>query len=137
MFVDKLDRPWLGTPFLLQGLLIENDDDIALLKAQCAFVFVDPARSTGEAAQQLAKAPPAPEPAPAALPPPAPSGVSKQLDTGSHNAPERLEAAPLLKIRGNKIIPDEDLVQARKVLDHTREMVSNVLADIRNRGDRC
>ena len=132
MFVDKLDRPWLGTSFMMQGLLIENEDDIAALKEQCTFVYVDPVRSTGAAALELAKVPaPSLVPPPPAAPP-APSGVSKLLEPGHRNAPERLEAAPLLKIRQNKIIPDEHLVQARKVLDHTREMVSNVLADIRN-----
>jgi len=39
MFVCELDRPWLGTPFLLEGLLIEDAEQIATLAALCEFVF--------------------------------------------------------------------------------------------------
>lgn len=41
MFVSSLDRPWIDTPFMLQGFLIENDDDIKLLRQYCEFVQVD------------------------------------------------------------------------------------------------
>lgn len=41
MFVSSLDRPWIDTPFMLQGFLIEGEDDIRLLKQYCEFVFVD------------------------------------------------------------------------------------------------
>ena len=48
MFVADLDRPWVDTPFLLQGFLIEDDEQIAALRAHCEYVMVDRARSTGE-----------------------------------------------------------------------------------------
>src|SRR6185437_14699298 len=48
MFVADLDRPWVDTPFLLQGFLIEDDEQIAALRAHCTFVMVDRARSTGD-----------------------------------------------------------------------------------------
>ena len=32
MFVSDLDRPWIETPFLLQGFVIENDAEIATLR---------------------------------------------------------------------------------------------------------
>jgi HD-GYP domain-containing protein (c-di-GMP phosphodiesterase class II) len=48
MFVADLDRPWTDTPFLLQGFLIEDEDQIRLLKQQCQFVIVDRARSIGD-----------------------------------------------------------------------------------------
>ncbi len=41
MYVCRLDREWEGTPFLLQGVLIEGDDDIAQLAACCSEVYVD------------------------------------------------------------------------------------------------
>ena len=46
MFVSSLDRPWIDTPFMLQGFLIANNDDIQLLKKHCEFVQVDWKRST-------------------------------------------------------------------------------------------
>lgn len=42
MYVYELDRPWLDTPYLLQGFLIDSEDDIATLKQYCAHVFIDP-----------------------------------------------------------------------------------------------
>ena len=48
MFVCELDRPWLGTPFLLEGVLIENDDQIRQMKGLCEFVYVDHTFSTGK-----------------------------------------------------------------------------------------
>ena len=47
MFVAELDRPWLDTPFLFQGFLIETDDQIAELRLFCQYVLVDPLRSIG------------------------------------------------------------------------------------------
>lgn len=47
MFIAELDRPWPGTPFLLQGFLIESAEQIAQLQALCRFVGVDRRRSTG------------------------------------------------------------------------------------------
>jgi HD-GYP domain-containing protein (c-di-GMP phosphodiesterase class II) len=48
MYVCELDRPWLGTPFLLEGILIEDDAQIATLKTLCEFVYVDYTLSIGE-----------------------------------------------------------------------------------------
>jgi HD-GYP domain-containing protein (c-di-GMP phosphodiesterase class II) len=44
MYVAELDRPWLGTPFLVQGFHIKDDADIEKLAAHCRFVLVDPRR---------------------------------------------------------------------------------------------
>jgi len=57
MYVTDLDRPWLDTPFLLQGLLIENDEQIGQLQKYCKFVLIDWNRS----AQELQAAKPASE----------------------------------------------------------------------------
>lgn len=41
MYVSKLDRPWLETPFLFQGFYITSRDDINELQRHCEFVYVD------------------------------------------------------------------------------------------------
>lgn len=41
MHIANLDRPWLDTPFLLQGFIIEKEDDIKALQQHCKFVFID------------------------------------------------------------------------------------------------
>ena len=45
MFIADLDRPWIDTPFLLQGFLVEDDVQLAQLRRYCKFVLVDPKRS--------------------------------------------------------------------------------------------
>jgi HD-GYP domain-containing protein (c-di-GMP phosphodiesterase class II) len=46
MFVADLDRPWLDTPFALQGFLISEAQEIEALRRLCRHVFIDPIRST-------------------------------------------------------------------------------------------
>ncbi len=45
MYVSSLDRPWVGTPFPLQGFYIRNEDDIRRLHQYCEFVTVDTLKS--------------------------------------------------------------------------------------------
>lgn len=47
MFVSELDRPWLDTPFLLEGVLIEEQEEIDTLVNLCEFVYVDLSLSVG------------------------------------------------------------------------------------------
>ena len=87
MFVADLDRPWVDTPFLLQGFLIEDDDQIAALRTHCEYVVIDRARSTGdqfqapsaaEIARKNAAAPP-PQSPPRPAPPPEPRAIPNEL----------------------------------------------------------
>lgn len=45
MFVSELDRPWLDTPFLLQGFLIEDEATLGQLRQICRHVTIDIDRS--------------------------------------------------------------------------------------------
>lgn len=47
MFVAELDRPWLDSPFLLQGFLVETPEQVAKLRELCNFVAIDRSRSVG------------------------------------------------------------------------------------------
>jgi HD-GYP domain-containing protein (c-di-GMP phosphodiesterase class II) len=53
MFVAELDRPWLGTPFPLQGVLISNPSQIELISSLCYTVKVDPRHSVGDCYENL------------------------------------------------------------------------------------
>lgn len=46
MAVVELDRPWIDTPFLLQGFTISNPSDIRALKEHCDYVYIDPNNSS-------------------------------------------------------------------------------------------
>ena len=45
MFVSKLDRPWIDTPFIFQGFRIQSPDEIIELQQECEFVFIDKKKS--------------------------------------------------------------------------------------------
>ncbi len=47
MYVAELDRPWEGTPFMLQGFVLEDEADIEALKSLCQFVYIDRTKSIG------------------------------------------------------------------------------------------
>lgn len=49
MFISELDRPWLESPFMLQGFLIEDEATLTQVRQLCRFVYVDRARSVGDA----------------------------------------------------------------------------------------
>ncbi len=99
MFVADLDRPWIDTPFLLQGFLIEDNHQIAELQRVCEFVVVDRARSAGDEFRRGDKAP-----APGGR---AASGAPsiRLAETGASDAPsgaahEREPPAPAADRRG-------------------------------------
>ena len=41
MYVCELDRPWLETPYPLQGFFLDTDADIQGLLSYCKFVYID------------------------------------------------------------------------------------------------
>jgi HD-GYP domain-containing protein (c-di-GMP phosphodiesterase class II) len=45
MYVSALDRPWLETPFLMQGFLLQSREDIERVREYCKYVYVDKIRS--------------------------------------------------------------------------------------------
>ena len=45
MYVSRLDRDWVGTPFPFQGFEIKSNEDIELLAAYCTSVFIDVQKS--------------------------------------------------------------------------------------------
>lgn len=45
MFVSELDRPWVQTPFLLQGFLLVEELDLQTLRGLVKEVVIDPSRS--------------------------------------------------------------------------------------------
>lgn len=44
MFVSELDRPWVDTPYMLQGRLIRSEKDVEQMAQFCEYVFIDELR---------------------------------------------------------------------------------------------
>jgi HD-GYP domain-containing protein (c-di-GMP phosphodiesterase class II) len=45
MYVARLDRPWVGTPFPIQGFHIKSHDEIRTLGNYCSYVYIDVVKS--------------------------------------------------------------------------------------------
>jgi HD-GYP domain-containing protein (c-di-GMP phosphodiesterase class II) len=56
MYVSNLDRPWIDTPFLLEGFLIKTEEDLSALSKYCTFVYIDTERGIG-ASEYIEEAP--------------------------------------------------------------------------------
>ncbi|MDX1593997.1 MAG: HD-GYP domain-containing protein [Gammaproteobacteria bacterium] len=53
MYVSRVDRPWLDTPFMFQGFRIRNDHDIDNLRRYCRHVYVDETKVEEKAPEPL------------------------------------------------------------------------------------
>lgn len=47
MYVSRLDRPWVDTPFLFQGFLVKGTKEIERTKKYCKHVYIDVERGKG------------------------------------------------------------------------------------------
>jgi len=45
MYVARLDRPWLESPFLFQGFVLDREEDLHKLQSLCEYVEIDPEQS--------------------------------------------------------------------------------------------
>ncbi|MEM8661325.1 MAG: HD-GYP domain-containing protein [Pseudomonadota bacterium] len=56
MYVSGLDRPWLETPFMIQGFCVEDTEQIEKVRRYCEHVFVDVTKSRDQAHPLLKQA---------------------------------------------------------------------------------
>ncbi|HLU60939.1 MAG TPA: HD-GYP domain-containing protein [Gammaproteobacteria bacterium] len=49
MYVAELDRPWIESPFLFQGFVVQTADELELLRETCRYVYVDDDRREEDA----------------------------------------------------------------------------------------
>lgn len=112
MYVTRLDRPWLETPFLFQGFTIQNAQDIAELQRHCRHVYIDIERG-----------------APA----------KRYLDT-PHTTPSRTDAdirricrsAPGMPVYPDTVSVEEELAPARDSHQEACDRIGNILDDVRS-----
>ena len=53
MYVSELDRPWIESPFIFQGFLITNDQELLQLNQCCNYVYVDVEKSKVDVPKRL------------------------------------------------------------------------------------
>jgi HD-GYP domain-containing protein (c-di-GMP phosphodiesterase class II) len=57
MYISDLDRPWTDTPFVFQGFVLKDDEQLQTLRKFCQFVMVDADLSEGGAAPVVGATP--------------------------------------------------------------------------------
>ncbi len=48
MYVSRLDRPWLETPFSIQGFTLESEEEVWRLQKYCRYVYIDTVKSANK-----------------------------------------------------------------------------------------
>lgn len=105
MYVCRLDRPWEGSPFGLQGFSIRSPDQIRALYDLCSYVYIDMLRSTDLR-----------DPPKGTLPPP----------------PTRPPIWPTRRIHyDDRVTIDDEVPHARRAHEQAEQLASKILDDVR------
>jgi hypothetical protein len=123
MYVSKLDRPWLETPFLFQGFYIEHQEVIDELRRYCSYVYVDVERS--DYTITLAAGPAAGE---------------AHLDQRSKNRRQHDEAAPIVTTSSpvgennadDTVLLKAELINARDTHEKAERVIEELFEKVRS-----
>jgi len=110
MYVSELDRPWLESPFLFQGFLVDTDEILEEVKTVCDFVFVDIELSAPDIKAQLQVL--------ASRPPPSVKITKTPVKTDN---PDEVDHQNYIK----------DLHRSRIIFDKTTQYINEALEDAR------
>jgi len=121
MYVNRLDRDWVGTPFPLQGFYITKNEQIALLRQYCQHVFVDTLREQMPSQVSRARAD-------GALP------ARRRIYTNSHNFAEESPSARKVNERAAEFaqqmiadVRNGQKLSAQSVQDAVEPIVQSIL----------
>jgi HD-GYP domain-containing protein (c-di-GMP phosphodiesterase class II) len=120
LYVLKLDRPWLDSPFEFQGFKIESDEQLQQLRQLCSNVYVE--LTQADADKLLSN--------PAALPARRRENPLKSLDEVSKNLNARLDSVP----ERDPVSLKSELTQAKKTYDEARKTVNQMFERLRRGG---
>ncbi len=127
LYVSRLDRPWIESPFLFQGFEVTTDEELAQLRSLCKTVHVE---VTAEEARELAEkartaigaaSPSGPEPAPGAIP------AVDLLEDLAANPAARRDKVPLK----DSVPLKTELTAARAAHTGAKQAVSQMLDRLR------
>ncbi|MGB5446623.1 MAG: HD-GYP domain-containing protein [Psychromonas sp.] len=124
MYVSDLDRPWLGTPFALQGFEITSTDEIELVSDVCEYVYVDVKRSKLNHYQPDRQI----------------GGNNNTTQNFSKHSIKRSYQTPVIKYREdqvfvNKYSVEEELENAGKAYHNTRKTVNQIINNFKTGRD--
>ncbi len=121
MFVSDLDRPWLGTPFPVQGFEVTSPEDIQLISDVCEFVFIDVKKS--KLNQHLEELETIPTPIPSKR-----KNIFKRIFKRSNGASTDNQQS--LSYEDKRSV-EEELENAGKAYQNTKATVNEILASFK------
>ena len=133
MYVTELDRPWLGTPFLLQGFLIEDRAQLVQLRQLCKAVLVDRRRSIGDQYAARSREKQAPRigvsgmSRPLIVEPPAPSLDSEFLSVARLLRERKvLSSAPRMRPAAHESRLETELMYSAPIIDDVQQTLAAI-----------
>lgn len=126
MHVIELDRPWLETDFLIQGFIIQRQDEIESLQRQCEFVYIEGIEHKLDVA---------PEPVPTK-----PGLLGRLLGTkptalqNAETSQPKKPARPTAQTRTvyiNKISTGQEILVAKDHYSAAKTVAKNIMEDLR------
>jgi HD-GYP domain-containing protein (c-di-GMP phosphodiesterase class II) len=118
LYVSRLDRPWIDSPFLFQGFEIDSDEQLTQLRSLCSNVFVE---INEEEVDDLLRQP---------LERAAPDPRMASLEEVSQNLNARLELVPAK----DPISLKSELMNAKGIYGEARRTVSALFDRLRRGG---
>ncbi len=122
MYVCELDRPWLETPFILQGFTIRSLEDIDEIAKHCEWVWIEQTDDAWQPAEERSQLSPSLQRGPA-WPPPAPGKQAMQQAQAAHTTARALTRSFMDDVRLGRAL------DVREVKATVSECVKSILRD--------
>ncbi|PCJ16166.1 MAG: diguanylate cyclase [Gammaproteobacteria bacterium] len=133
MYVSKLDRPWLETPFLMQGFLVKSQEQIRELQKFCQFLYIDEqlSESVGGTADHFKRSSTLRDKTAAS------SRASSFNPNKKYSREDLKKLFPnkSLRVYGSQSELHHELIPAKKIFSELSASVNHMMNDIRQ-GDR-
>lgn len=116
MYISELDHPWIESPFLFQGFLLRENEEIEQVQSTCKYVYVDTEKTPFEVTPRLEKISPANQ---------KPIKKKKRKATKI----DFTNTVTLKRAKFDKSAFTDKLITARKARDKTRSYIDSMLAE--------
>jgi len=117
MYISELDRPWVESPFLFQGFLIKDAEEIEQVISTCKYVYIDTEKTPSDVRIKLQ-----------VLSAKSQKPVQKKNKKITSKS-DFTNTVTLKKANFDKVTFTENLVRARKTRDETRSYIDTMLSN--------
>lgn len=116
MYISELDHPWIESPFLFQGFLLRENEEIQQVQSTCAYVYVDTEKTPVELTHNLQTI----------------SATIQKPVLKKKRKPTKIDFTDTVTLKKSKFDKNtftENLIVARKTRDKTRVYIDEMLSE--------